>query len=117
MHFLQSVLHNQIALVVPALWHYEMYNLLVTASRRRRLTDEDAAMAAEALCRVPIRSVEVPTAESSRAAFRLARHHGLSLYDTSYLELSKRLQAPLSTLDKGLEKAALAEGIPLFEAS
>lgn len=110
---LQSVLEKQFVLVVPALWYYEMYNLLVSACRRRRLSTEDAAMAAEVLGRVPIETVEIPTADSSRDTFELALQYGLSVYDAAYLELSKRLQAPLCTLDMGLEKAALAEGIPL----
>ena len=113
---LQSVLDNQLALILPALWHYEMYNLLVSASRRGRLSADDAAVAAEVLGRVPIQTVEVPTADSSRDALDLALRHGLSVYDAAYLELSIRLQVSLYTLDKDLEKAARAEGVSLSQS-
>ena len=46
----------------------------------------------------------------------LARRHKLAVYDAAYLELAKRGGLPLATLDRGLEKAAIAEGVALFGA-
>ena len=48
-------------------------------------------------------------------AFPLARTRRLNLYDALYLELAKRADAALATLDHALAAAATAEGIPLLE--
>jgi predicted nucleic acid-binding protein len=45
---------------------------------------------------------------------RLARRHGLSSYDASYLELALRNGLPLATLDERLGKAARAAGVKRF---
>jgi predicted nucleic acid-binding protein len=42
---------------------------------------------------------------------RLARAHGLTTYDASYLEVAVRLGIPLATLDRTLAKAAADEGV------
>ena len=49
-------------------------------------------------------------------AMRLARAHNLTFYDAAYLELAKREGLPLATLDRALERAAIAEGVALFGA-
>ena len=46
----------------------------------------------------------------------LARKRKLTVYDAAYLELAKREGLPLATLDRALEKAAIAEGVALFGA-
>ena len=46
----------------------------------------------------------------------LARKRKLTVYDAAYLELAKREALPLATLDRDLEKAAIAEGVALFGA-
>jgi predicted nucleic acid-binding protein len=44
----------------------------------------------------------------------LGEKHGLTVYDAAYLELARRYQLPLGTLDADLRKAAQAEGVPLL---
>jgi predicted nucleic acid-binding protein len=46
----------------------------------------------------------------------LARKRNLTVYDAAYLELAKREGLPLATLDRNLERAAIAEGVSLFGA-
>ena len=46
----------------------------------------------------------------------LARKQKLTVYDAAYLELAQRERLPLATLDRALEKAAIAEGVALFGA-
>ena len=46
----------------------------------------------------------------------LARERKLTVYDAAYLELARHERLPLATLDRGLEKAAIAEGVALFGA-
>jgi predicted nucleic acid-binding protein len=44
----------------------------------------------------------------------LARSHGLSSYDATYLELAQRLGAALASFDRQLNGAAAAIGVALF---
>jgi predicted nucleic acid-binding protein len=44
----------------------------------------------------------------------LARTSKLTGYDAAYLDLVMRLGLPLATLDGDLEKAATANGVPIY---
>ena len=44
----------------------------------------------------------------------LARRHAIAVYDAAYLEAAIRHDAPLATLDRALERAARAMGVPSF---
>ena len=96
--------------LVPQLWHLETRNSLLTAERRGRLSAEEVKERLDALKGLPIATDEEPDLQS---AFDLARAHGLSLYDALYLELAKRENAELATLDGPLGRAAAIEGVSL----
>ena len=98
---------------VPHLWHLEVRNALLIAERRSRLPAGAVNDRLDSLRRLPIRTDEEPDLES---AFDLARAHGLSFYDALYLELAKRQNAELATLDGALDRAATAEGVALSGA-
>ncbi|MGC9449956.1 MAG: type II toxin-antitoxin system VapC family toxin [Oceanipulchritudo sp.] len=106
---LEEIESGAVELVVPALWHYEMGNLLKSAIRRGRLTRAAARSAQDLLGQVPLGLCDVPSAQTGRAILELSLKHGLSAYDSSYLELARRLKLPLRTADKPLRKAAAAE--------
>ena len=93
---------------VPPLWHLETRNSLLTAERRGRLSRDQVDERLDALKGLPIQTDEAPDLQ---AAFDLARAHGLSFYDAIYLEVAKRRNAPLATLDGALTKAAITEGL------
>ncbi len=97
--------------LAPQLWHLETRNSLLTAERRGRLSMSGVKNRLDALKGLPIRTDVDPDLQS---AFDLARAHKLSIYDALYLELAKRESAELATLDGALGKAALAEGVQLF---
>jgi predicted nucleic acid-binding protein len=44
----------------------------------------------------------------------LSALYGLTVYDAAYLELARRRNLPLATLDQALRAAALTEGVPLL---
>ena len=96
--------------VAPALWWVEVRNALVVAERKGRMTQEDTAVAVQAIDAL---SVHLDRAPDNDSLLRLARTHGLTAYDAMYLELSIRQQRPLATLDRRLSVAAQAEGITL----
>ena len=100
--------------IVPQLWHLEIRNLLLVAERRGRIAGGTVAERLDTLKDLPIRTDVYPDLETM---LLLARAHGLSVYDATYLELASRRQAALATSDSALERAAVAEGISLIEPS
>ena len=100
---------------VPPLWWYEMSNLLVSAMRRRRLTEAGAARLGDLYSSLPILTEAPPSPAVAMAVRRLAIEHRLSAYDAAYLELAQRLGAGLATRDRDLARAAAASGVPLFD--
>jgi predicted nucleic acid-binding protein len=102
---------KQEAAIVPSVWWYEIRNLLVVNERRRRLTASDSALFLSLISAYPIR---IEPAEDEQTIFQFARQYGLSFYDAAYLAVAHRHRAPLATLDKALQAAALAAGIVLI---
>jgi predicted nucleic acid-binding protein len=94
---------------VPALWQLEIGNLLLSAQRRRRITDAKRRelVAAASGLRVYVDRDAVPMTELDE----LAAAHGLTTYDATYLELALRRHLPLATLDKTLRKAMGKAGV------
>jgi len=97
--------------VVPSLWWFEIRNILVVNERRKRITESDTSVFLRDLAGLRVRVDREP---EESVVLRLARTHGLSVYDASYLELAVREAIPLATLDAQLTAAARAEGSELL---
>ena len=99
---------------IPALWRLEVANVLEMGVRRRRHDGafRDAALADLAL--LPLQLDPETDRHAWGATARLARRHGLTLYDAAYLELARRRDIPLATLDDALRAAASAEDVPVL---
>ncbi len=101
--------------VVPALWHLEMANGLRVAERRGILTVADVDRSLTDIEQLLGESVDSDTALiSARQALNSARPFGLSAYDAVYLDLARREQLPLATLDGGLRAATSQAGVRLL---
>ena len=100
---------------VPAIWPLEVGNFLLVAERKNRLSHASVVRFLALLVGLPI-TVEQETPERMlKEILSLAREHGLSTYDASYLELAMRLDLPLATQDTSLVKAAKKCEVPLYE--
>ena len=99
---------------VPHVWHLEVRNALLAAERRRRISAGGTAARLRSLRQLPIYTDMEPDFE---AAVELARSHRLAIYDAVYVELAKRRNEALATLDAALCRAAEAEGLALVAAS
>lgn len=97
--------------VVPAIWWYEVRNILLVNERRGRIHSTDTIRFLHELAAFTI-EVEFPHDESR--LIDLARKHKLSFYDAAYLALAMSEHLPLSTLDRDLASAALIEGVTLL---
>lgn len=100
---------------VPAHWILEVTNGLRMAVRRHRLAPGDRAPILKRLAVLPIRVDTETAAHGWNAIPELADQHELTTYDAAYLELARRLDVPLATLDQDLARAARAAGVTLFE--
>jgi predicted nucleic acid-binding protein len=97
--------------LAPAIWWFEVRNLLIINERRQRLSNVKSAAALVLLNKLPIDLDRDPDEET---ILSLARKHRLTLYDASYLDAALRSSLPFVTLDRKLAEAARAEKIKLL---
>jgi predicted nucleic acid-binding protein len=90
---------------------YEIRNVLLVAGRRGRLSADDIMLAMTGLGEL---NLVVDDAPDYLAIYDLATRYSLSFYDAAYLELARRSDTALATLDRRLALAAVAEGLPPF---
>ncbi len=101
-------------LIVPALWTFEVYNVLWMLRRKSRITENDLLMALELLAGLTL-TIDPPSVARVRTdTLALARAHALTVYDAAYLELARRCGLHLATLDADLRAAARKEKVKLI---
>lgn len=99
--------------LVPTLWTYEVGNVLLMAERRKRITEAQGRRFTQLLESLPIHISDSHLHSLWNNAVVVAREHGLSVYDGTYLDLAMREGIPLATRDKALKKAAIKLGIAI----
>jgi predicted nucleic acid-binding protein len=97
--------------IVPALWRWEVQNVLVNAERRGRVTSGAITEILRALQALPITVDASAPAPDFGAELQLARRFSLSVYDAAYLELAARRSLHLATKDAALRTAAAELGL------
>ena len=98
--------------LVPQLWHLEVRNALVVAERRGRIGADGLDERIRVLRGLPVMTDIEPDLD---AVSTIARVYGLSVYDAVYVELARRHDTVVATLDDRLGRAAVAEGLSLVE--
>jgi predicted nucleic acid-binding protein len=99
----------------PALWPFEVANVLTAAARRGRIGAEAQAEFLERLRLLPVEIEHRPSAWLARQILPLARTYRRTACDAAYLELAIREGLPLASLDDDLRRAASAAGVALVE--
>jgi predicted nucleic acid-binding protein len=100
---------------VPHHWKVELANGLTMGVRRNRISSiyrEQTLSAVDAL------EYRIDTAGVDNVwpdAVEIADRRGLTVYDALYIELAKRTNSKLATLDKAMNRAAVAEGVSVVE--
>ncbi len=103
--------------VAPSFWPVEVLNGLLMAERRKRMTQELAAVFLRDVEKLPVHlDAGVAVNPFVPAVEALARQYTLTAYDAAYLELAVRLAIPLATLDKELLRAAPLAGVAILTA-
>lgn len=99
--------------IVPALWRLEVASGLQAALRRQRITRAYRDASLDDLRALAI-AIDPQTDHHAWAAtLDLSDRYGLTPYDAAYLELARRRQLPLATLDAALIRAAPGEQVAL----
>ncbi|MDP3071478.1 MAG: type II toxin-antitoxin system VapC family toxin [Opitutaceae bacterium] len=111
---LRAALDSATHLHVPAHWWVEMTNGILMAERRKRLTQALGMEVLALLSALNVTTDDGPAERSLPATAALARQHGLTAYDASYLELAIRRGAILASQDGDLLKAAQACGVEVL---
>lgn len=96
---------------VPSLWPVEVANVLLAATRCRRVGVDEWPQICAHLDMLPIEINPVSASRVWGAVLDLANQHGLSVYDAMYLELAVRMRMPLATLDRALAVAGRVAGV------
>ena len=106
-------LADDIALA-PPVWPLEIGNVLLVAVKRGRLTAKDVSQLVTELRALPLEVDFNSTERALEDTLNLARKYDLTTYDASYLELAKRRDLPLATLDTKLRQASVSAKITLL---
>jgi predicted nucleic acid-binding protein len=98
---------------VPGLWRLEVANAFQSALPRKRISPEYRDKSLAELAQLPI-AVDADTATYAwTATLSIAERFGLTIYDATYLELARRRNLPLATLDLELRAAAATLDVAL----
>lgn len=100
---------------VPALWWYELSNVLIVAVRRKRFSPADVSALISKFARLPLNYDDLPNDATARQITNLSERYSISAYDAAYLELAQRKGIGLATLDKSLASAAHKSGTIFFK--
>jgi predicted nucleic acid-binding protein len=100
--------------LVPAHWPSEIVNACVMAIRRGRLTRDEIMRALGDIAALNVEIAPADALDRSGALVERATRHGLSVYDTAYLELAERRNLPLATRDRRLAEAARSANVILL---
>lgn len=109
---LAELLEGGIAFV-PSLWALEVSNVLVRSVRRKLISSAQADDFADPLLDLPIEVEATAETLALGEVRQLALRTQTSAYDAAFLELARRLDLPLATLDEPLRRAARRTGVDL----
>ena len=117
----EAVLANEVLsrlpefdVVIPGLWHTEVANALLVGERRKAVSEAQTIDFINRLSALAITTDETPPEYRIDVVMSLAREHGLTAYDATYLELALRSGAILATFDARLATAMRQAGGAVF---
>ena len=105
---------SSVTATVPALWYAEVANGVLRGERQGMILPTQTAFFLNELSEAEIVADEISPRARQAVVLDLARVHGLTVYDATYLELAIRRAATLATFDRRLAGAARAAGVRVF---
>lgn len=111
---LLKLIEEDCVINVPAIWYWEITNILLNAQKRKGMANADVEQFIDDLRDFDVIADPVFPDVIFGKVRMLAELNSLTVYDAAYLELALRLGIPLATLDKDLRAAAKKAGIKLL---
>ena len=105
---------SSVTATVPTLWYAEVANGVLRGERQGMILPTQTAFFLNELSEAEIVADEISPRARQAVVLDLARVHGLTVYDATYLELAIRRAATLATFDRKLAGAARAAGVRVF---
>jgi len=96
----RAITDNEIKMYVPPVFESELFNGILTAYRRDRLTWRESILTISTYERLLVEEKRIDLTE----VMKLARKHGLTFYDASYVWLARKLKVELLTGDKKMRE-------------
>ena len=100
--------------VVPALWYTETIHVLRCAEDDGKFGESALTGFIYRLGQLPIELDAAVPSGLQLAVAAISREFRLTGYDAQYLELARRRNVPLATLDKDLRRASKKAGVPIY---
>jgi len=95
----------------PTIWPLEVSNSMLSAQRRKRISEAESVSWLRRIGALRIVISAPSNLGEIGDLFAIASQFGLSIYDATYLELARRFDLPLATIDRKLLAAAHKSGI------
>ena len=90
-------------LLAPALWEAEIANVVWMAARAKVISEQDASVKLGLAARLGVQSANTRTLW--HGALGRSLYSGVAVYDTLFVELAEREEAPLATFDEKVLRA------------
>ena len=100
--------------LVPGLWYTETIHVLRCAEDDGKFGESALTGFVYRLGQLPIELDAAAPSGVQLAVAAISREFKLTGYDAQYLELARRRNMPLATLDKDLRKASKKAGVPIY---
>ena len=98
---------------VPSIWYYEVYNVILTCIKRKRLNEDQVSSITKLVRKLPIK-IDNSFNLTANNILNIAKNNNLSIYDAAYIELALRIKCPIATLDKKVLHVANALNIKII---
>lgn len=106
---------DRVDLLAPAIFEWEVRNVLLSLDRRALLSQADYQAALDILRDLEVRTVPPLDVGELPVFAAFAREVGLNLFDATYLALAMELDCSLATRDTGLLQAARQAGVNVID--
>jgi predicted nucleic acid-binding protein len=101
-------------MIAPALFSLELRNILLAAERQGRIAAADVDLELSAIASF-VETTPAPDEAALVQVLRLARGHGLNVYDASYLHLAVSRTATLASRDGALVNVCTRAGVQALD--
>ena len=98
--------------LTPAVWTLEVSNVLLVGEKRGRTTSAKSRRFVALIRSLPIRVVDHSPARVFDDVLGLGRDRNLTSYDAAYLDLARRLEMPIASINRRITRAAKRLGVP-----